>query len=321
MRTRKVIYLSLISAGAAFLFSACPAQPPGPCVIAHTAGGGFGNGTPYVAYYYLNSDAGFAPSAACANADFAYWPLGDFVGQIYVESYGYVTENLKLTAMVPDEFSYTTPFTGDYVQGSPNSTPPVANSPLVLGNFTTDVVSAQGTCVIVMDGGPGTQVIAEPAGNQTVQYSYPTATVYSTPAAGAGTQMEASAIITRTDATTGDVCTRNYNLLALWPTAVCQVDNDCNPNPQPSNSPPRPLGSGVLPGIPTNCNATMVTMAPVMVDTSSSCSPSPYILATTSNGCGGGSINNNSIAAFDGVCFFQNFSPTTFPYVTPGFGQ
>ncbi len=320
MRTRKVILLSLVSAGAAFLFSGCPSQPASPCVIAHSGGSGrAGTGQSYLVQYYLDTDAG-VPSAACANASYSYWPTGDFVGGLFVESYGAVTDSLKLVGMVPEEFGWTNPFTGDYVQGSPNSSPPIANDPIVRGNFTTDTQSANGTCIISQqDGGQAVQLFTPSGapGPQTVTYSINDAVVYTNPAAGEGTQIYYPLTIIRDDGS-GNVCVRHYIGVGLWPTALCNVDNDCNPNPQPSNG--RPLGSGVLPGIPVTCNLTIGNNDPVLVPDSdltlvgcNTTPPSSLPFANLSPGCLGPAIDNNNTGG-TGVCFFPNPSPTTFPY-------
>ena len=83
MRTRKVIALSLLS-GAAVLFSGCPNQPPGPCVIARTGGGGAeGIGSPYIVKYYLK--AGGSTGDCTTNPNMAPY-AGDFVAALYAEA-------------------------------------------------------------------------------------------------------------------------------------------------------------------------------------------------------------------------------------------
>jgi|GEM_PF-4506133 len=328
MRTRKIFVLSLVSAGAAFLFSGCPSQPPSPCVIGHAGGSGAtGTGTPYVVQFYLNSDAGFAPSPGCAsNPNYAYWPSGNFVGDIFVESYGPVTASQKLTGIVPEEFGWTNPYFGEYVQGSPNSTPPITNNPVSLGNFTTDTQSANGTCIIQQKS-PAIQKV--PANTQangppvdtTVTYNFPFALVYTNPAGGEGTQIQLGLQIIRDDGS-GNTCIRNYIGVGLWPTIVCNVDNDCNPNPQPNNG--RPLGSGLLPGIPYACVSNLVPQDPVIIPANvladgcgcsdlpdGGSSPAPFLPQT--GACCGGAKDNNNLGA-PNICFFPNPAPNTFPY-------
>lgn len=309
MRTRKVIALSLIFAGVAIL-SGCPDQPAGPCLPARAFAGilGNGTGTPYVVQYYLTagSETGDCTSNAAINA----WPHGNFVGQVWAEAYGPVTASKKLTGMVPEEFGWTNQFTGDYVQGSPNSTPPVANNPVIFGNFTTDTEDSAGTCTI-----QGTDAGVQLVNGVTVSYDFKNVLMLVQAAAGEGTQMQASVTITRTDpASPGTACVRKYTALGLWPSALCNVDNDCNPYPQPGAN--RPLGSGLLPGIPYTCNSGLVAQDPILVPTSSAlCGETvatPFILENS--GCGGGSLDNNGTAGTS-ICFFQNPSPTKFPYL------
>jgi hypothetical protein len=242
MRTRKFIALSLISAGAAILFTGCPAQPPGPCVVARTGGGpltGNGAGFPYVAQYYLK--AGSETGDCTTNPVIAAFPAGNFVGQIWAEAYGAVTASKKLTGLVPEEFGWTNQYLGDYVECGPFD-PGCPDYPVALGNFTADSEDENGNCTI-QGFDAGVQVVD----GVTVTYNFSTVLVYATAAAGEGTQMQATVTIAR------DTCVRSYTAIGLWPTAVCNVDNDCNPNPQPGNVPARPLGSGTLPGIPLQC--------------------------------------------------------------------
>ncbi len=333
MRTRKVIVLSLISAGAAFLFSGCPSQPPSPCVIGHAGGSPAGNGPghQYVVQWYLNTDAG-APSAACAAAAYSYWPAGDFVGGLYVESYGAVTASQKLVGMVPEEFGWTNSYTNDYVQGALIDDAGYPN-PVSLGNFNTDTQYANGTCIIAQQVGGAAQQQFVPTGSpngaativtgplQTVTYSFPVAIVYTAPAAGEGTQIQVTAQVTRDDGVSGP-CVRNYIGIGLWPAANCNTTSDCNPNPTPSAG--RPLGSGVLPGIPTTCNLTIANNDPVLVPATGGyqdaygcgdgVTPVPFVNISTSSGCGGGSVDNNNTGGL-GLCFYPNPSPTTFPYL------
>ena len=280
MRTRKVIVLSLISAGAAVLFSGCPSEPPSPCVIGHAGGSPSGNGPGhgYVVQYFLNTDAGFQPSAACSAPAYAYWPSGNFYAGLYVESFGAVTASQKLVGLVPDEFGWTNSYLNDYVQGAPIDGPSLPDgglfpNPVILGNFTTDTQNANGTCVITQqDGGAGIQTFVPTATPdngatvlfgplQTVTYEIPVALVYTNQAAGEGTQIQFAARITRDDGVSG-ACVRNYIGIGLWPAALCNVNNDCNPNPQPTNG--RPLGSGILTGIPTTCNLNIGSQSPVV---------------------------------------------------------
>jgi hypothetical protein len=253
MRTRKVIALSLLS-GAAVLFSGCPNQPPGPCVIARTGGGGAeGIGSPYLVKYYLKTGGS---TGDCTTNPFMAPYAGDFVAALYAEAYGPVTAINKITGMVPEEFGWTGGYTGDYVQGSPNSTPPVTNNPVIAGNFTTDTEDVNNECT-VMGTAPGVQLI----NGVTVSYNYTSMLVYTNAAAGEGTQIQADVTITRTDGV--NTCTNNYTALGLWPETVCNVNDDCNPNPEPAIG--RALGSGILTGIPVKCDLTLVAEDNVIV--------------------------------------------------------
>jgi hypothetical protein len=255
MRTRKVIALSLLSAGAAFLFSGCPNQPPGPCVVARAFASqieGTNPGANYVLqYYFLNE----APGSDCTtDPAVAAWPAGNFVGALWAEAYGPVTAINKVTGLVPEEFGWTNSYTGDYVECSPiTDGPACTDSPIILGNFTTDTEDVNGTCTI-QGTDAGTQVV----NGVQVTYSFPSTLVLVQSQAGEGTQIQASVTITRQSATPGvAACVRNYTALGFWPTAICNVANDCNPLPQPDLAPPggpRPIGSGLLPGIPYTCS-------------------------------------------------------------------
>jgi hypothetical protein len=295
MRTRKFIALSLISAGAAILVTGCPAQPPGPCVVARTGGGpltGNGAGFPYVAQYYFT--AGSETGDCTTNPAIAAWPAGNFVGQIWAEAYGDVTASKKLTGLVPEEFGWTNQYTGDYVECG-QFDPGCTNSPIALGNFTADVVDENGNCTIA-GSDAGVQVV----NGVTVTYDYSTALVYANAAAGEGTQMQATVKITRDDGV-ATACVRSYTAIGLWPTAVCSVDNDCNPNPQPGNTPPRPLGSGTLPGIPLSCNLTMVAQDPIIVPDNI-----PDVPTVT---CGVNGLGHDTCAANGEECINLVFTP------------
>jgi hypothetical protein len=319
MRTRKGLALGLISAGAAVLFAGCPAQPPGPCVVARafaSAIEGTTPGYPYVAQYYLVPGSG---TAGCLDPTIlASWPAGNFVGAIWSEAYGPVTAVNKLVGWVPEEFGWTNSYTGDYVECSPindvNYTTPCNDNPVVFGNFTTDLEDSNNTCT-VMGTDAGTQLIN---GIQ-VTYDFTSTLVYTNASAGEGTQIQANVTITRATATAS--CSKSYVAIGLWPIALCNVDNDCNPLPQgESVTPPRPLGSGLLPGIPANCNLGLVAQDPIIVpgaDQFGGCGTvdTPFINLTL--GCGGGAKDNNNTGGA-GMCFYVNPSATTFPYVNPG---
>jgi hypothetical protein len=310
MRTRKVIALSLLS-GAAVLFSGCPAQPPGPCVIARTGGGGAeGIGSPYLVKYYLN-DGG---STGDCTTNPAIAPFGgEFVGVLFAEAYGAVTAIDKITGMIPEEFGYTGGYTGDYVQGSPNSTPPVTNNPVIFGAFTTDTEDVNNTCT-VKGSAPGVQLI----NGVTVSYDYSNVLVYTNAAAGEGTQIQAAVTITRDDGV-GPACVNNYTAIGLWPSTLCNVNNDCNPNPQPQQN--RALGSGILTGIPVECNLTLAAEDPIFVtgamfladcECGDGVTPAQYVLQT--GACCGAAHDNNGTNGTS-LCFFTNASPTAFPYL------
>jgi hypothetical protein len=332
MRTRKVIALSLLSAGAAVLFSGCPNQPPGPCVVARAFASqieGSNPGAEYVVKYYFTSEAttgSDCATARTADPGVATWPAGDFVGGLWAEAFGQVTAINKVTGLVPDEFGWTNPFTGDYVEGSPNSTPPVTDNPIITGAFTTDTEDANGTCTIAPTS-PGVQLVPNAVDSVLVTYQYNTALLYVTAAAGEGTQMQAQVTITRQSQIAGvPACIQNYTAIGFWPTVVCNIDNDCNPLPQPDATPPRPIGSGLLPGVPFACDKTLVPEAPIFIPADDlgdfgcgdGTDAEPFILQTP--GCGGGAKNNNGIlvtangAGQSGVCFFASPSPTKFPY-------
>jgi hypothetical protein len=331
MRTRKVIALSLISAGAAVLFSGCPAQPPGPCVVARAAFSPFGPpGTPYVTHYYFVAGS---DTAGCTDPSIV-WPAGDFTGGVFAEAYGMVTAVDKVTGLIPEEFGWTNTygnFNGlpDYVECTPTNADlyaangvgggadggPCVDNPISFGAFTTDTEDSNNTCVIA-GSDAGTQVVAD---GTLVTYNYTKVLVYTNAAAGEGTQIQANVTMTRQSPTA--TCTRQYVAIGLWPAAVCNVDNDCNAVPQPSITPPRPLGSGILTGIPTVCDLTIPGMDPVIVPSSSFCgTPTDQSYISLTPGCGGGDKDNNGvdIPGSSGLCFFTGASPTAFPYVTPG---
>jgi hypothetical protein len=344
MRTRKVIALSLLSAGAAFLFSGCPNQPPGPCVVARAFASqieGTNPGANYVLQYYFLNEAPGSNCAAASTADpaVAAWPAGNFVGALWAEAYGPVTAIDKLTGLVPEEFGWTNSFTGDYVECSPITDGPTClDNPIILGNFTTDTEDVNGTCTI-QGNDAGVQVV----NGVLVTYNFPSTLVLVQSEAGEGTQIQATVQITRQSAIPGTPpCIRNYTALGFWPTAICNVNNDCNPLPQPDNTPPRPIGSGLLPGIPFTCSNTLVPQDPIVVPGAYYADPngayqgcgtpladggvgdSPFILQT--GGCCGGAKNNNAIAdnvgsgpdqpTQSGLCFYADPSVSTFPYLT-----
>ncbi len=180
MRTRKVIALSLLSAGALVLFSGCPAQPPGPCVVARAFASnieGSNPGANYVVQYFFT--AGSETGDCTTDPAVAAWPAGDFVGGIWAEAFGPVTAVNKVTGLVPDEFGWTNAYTGDYVEGSPNSATPVTDNPIILGHFTTDTEDPSGSCTITPTS-PGVQLV----NGVLVTYQYTTAILYVTAAAG-----------------------------------------------------------------------------------------------------------------------------------------
>jgi hypothetical protein len=334
MRTRKVIALSLISAGAAFLFSGCPAQPPGPCVVARAAAGPFtGIGNPYATHYYFTAGSEVATGAGCAEADIAAQlqtgasTNGDFTGGVWAEAYGMVTAINKVTGIVPAEFGWTAQYLTtlnqlqDYVECTPENASlyqtlgvgggadggPCVDNPIVYGAFTTDTEDSNNTCTIAQSDA-GTQVV----NGVLVTYSIPSAVVYTNAAAGEGTQIQMKVTITRQTPTAS--CARSYTAIGLWPSALCNVNNDCNPLPQPGNTPPRPLGSGILTGIPLVCDLTLPGLDPTIVPSDAFCgtaTPLPWISLTPS--CGGGAKDNDGTNG-SGNCFYTNASPTTFPY-------
>lgn len=324
MRTRKVIALSLISAGAAVLFSGCPAQPPGPCVVARAGAVALTGGDPGIAYvvqYWFAGEAtgGGSNCAAASAADpaVAAWPAGNFVGALWAEAYGPVVAVNKVTGLVPEEFGWTNAYTGDYVECSPlnnvNYTTPCTRDPIIYGNFTTDTQDSNNTCTV-----QGTDAGSQLVNGVIVTYNFPTTLVYTNAAAGEGTQVQGTAQITRASQMPGvPACVRNYTFTGLWPVTKCNVDNDCNPNPQPTINPPRPLGSGILPGITTACNLNPTaagTTDPIVIPTANNCGAagSPYILGTL--GCGGPAKDNNGVGGTD-ICFYTNASATKAPWL------
>jgi hypothetical protein len=333
MRTRKVIALSLISAGAAVLFSGCPAQPPGPCVVARAAFSPFGPpGTPYATHYYFV--AGSQTGDCTTDPTVAAWPPGDFTGGIFAEAYGEVTAIDKVTGLVPEEFGWTSTYgnnngLADYVECTPTNadlyaaqTPPIGggadggpcvDNPIAFGAFTTDTEDSNNTCVIA-GSDAGTQVV----NGVLVTYNFNKVLVYTNAAAGEGTQIQANVTMTRQSLTPGvAACTRSYVALGLWPATVCNVNNDCNAIPQPGLTPPRPLGSGILTNIPVFCDLTLPGSDPVIVPSASFCgTPTDQSYISLTPGCGGGDKDNNGvdIPGSSGVCFFTNASPTSFPY-------
>ncbi len=314
------------------IIGACGSQPESPCVIGH-AGGGLGQvGTAYIALYYAVATS---PPANCLLPQYAYWPTGNFVGEIFAESYGPVTGNNKLVGWVPEEFGWTNAYTGDYVQGSPNSAMQPDGgfpNPVAFGNFTTTVQDLNGTCTVIgLDG--GTQNV----NGVSTTYDFSRVLVYTNPAGGEGFQIQATVTITRDDGT-GVACVQAYVAIGLWPSALCNVDNDCNPSPQPTDNPPRQLGSGILPGTPYHCAADLPGNDPIIVpaayleasqvngnspgncpyvtslpDGGYEAAPTPYALLTGQ--CGGATLDNNGTNGVN-ICFYPNPAPTTFPYVT-----
>jgi hypothetical protein len=274
MRTRKVIALSLISAGAAVLFGGCPAQPPGPCVVARTGAIAFegANGNAYAVQYFFQ--AGSQTGDCTTDPAVAAWPSGDFTGGVWAEAYGAVTASKKLVGMVPDEFGWPNPYRNDvglrdYVECTPTNNPLYAarglpacvDDPIIFGNFTTDVEDSNNTCTIT-----GTDAGTQLVNGVLVSYAFTNTLVYTNAAAGEGTQIQANVTITRASQTPGvAACVRNYVAIGLWPIAVCNVDNDCNPLPQPDNNPARPIGSGILTGIPVVCNLLFAAEDPIIV--------------------------------------------------------
>jgi hypothetical protein len=310
MRTRKVIALSLLSAGAAVLFSGCPNQPPGPCVVARAFASqieGTNPGANYVVqYYFLNEAAGSdCATASLADPAVAAWPSGNFVGALWAEAYGPVTAIDKVTGLVPEEFGWTNSYTGDYVQGSP-ITGSSTNSPIILGNFTTDTEDPNGTCTI-----QGTDAGVQVVNTVTVTYAFPSTLVLVQSAAGEGTQIQAAVTITRQSGLAAvPACIRNYTALGFWPTAICNIDNDCNPNPQPDATPPRPIGSGLLPGVPFACNMGLVAQDPIFA-------PDNVPSTTPATPCAIDGMGTDTCAAFadgdagvaPGACLNQVVTP------------
>jgi hypothetical protein len=316
MRTRKVIALSLLSAGAAFLFSGCPNQPPGPCVVARAFASqieGTNPGANYVLqYYFLNE----APGSDCTtDPAVAAWPAGNFVGALWAEAYGPVTAIDKVTGLVPEEFGWTNSYTGDYVECSPiTDGPSCTDNPIILGNFTTDTEDVNGTCII-QGNDAGTQVV----NGVTVTYNFPSTLVLVQSAAGEGTQIQATVQITRQSGMAGvAACVRNYTAIGFWPTAICNVDNDCNPLPQPDNTPPRPIGSGLLPGIPYTCSTTLVPQDPIFAPDNVP-STTPATPCALQGPTGGSGTTTDTCAAFadgdagvaPGECLNQVVTPIT----------
>ncbi len=249
MRTRKVIALSLLTGGAALLFSGCPSNPPSICTIARTAQGpsaalaGFGFAVHY--YYSPGLDVGDC-TAQGAGADFS--------SVLWTEAYGgspavdptIANGGTYITGMMPEEFGWTQPYLQTYIQGSPISPgDPLGGFPIIYGQFATYRQDTNGECTInQMDA--GSQLI----NGELVTYSFPKVLVYNDPYAGEGTQLQIDAQITR------GTCTRTYVGIGMWPIALCNVDNDCNPNAQPSLNPPRAIGSGLLPGFNYACSGS-----------------------------------------------------------------
>jgi len=249
MRTRKVIALSLLTGGAALLFSGCPSNPPSICTIARTAQGpagavaGFGFAVHY--YYSPGLDVGDC-SALDAGSDFS--------SVLWTEAYGgspavdptIANGGTYITGMMPEEFGWTQPYLQTYIQGSPmdpNPADPIGGFPIIYGAFTSYRQDTNGECTINQTDA-GSQLI----NGTLVTYSFPKVLVYNDPYAGEGTQLQIAAQITR------GTCTRSYVGIGMWPIALCNVDNDCNPNAQPSYNPPRPIGSGLLPGFNYACS-------------------------------------------------------------------
>ena len=326
MRTRKVIAFSLISAGAALLFSGCPAQPPGPCVVARafaSAIEGTTPGFPYVVQYYFKDE-----TAGCSDPAYAAWPTGNFVGGVWSEVYGPVTAVNKLVGWVPEEFGYTNSYPDLNANGSrtmwsalPSTTcstrRPAPDDPISYGNFTTDTEDSAHTCTVLQTDA-GTQLI----GTVLVTYSYTKTLVYTNAAAGEGTQIQADVTIVRALRRPERRPASGTTRALVWPVILCNVDNDCNPNPQPSITPPRPIGSGLLPGIPYTCNAGLVGQDFVSVPgdvlandwgCGDGVTAQPFLPLTL--GCGGGAKDNNGTGGTS-ICFFASPSATQFPYVT-----
>jgi hypothetical protein len=322
MRTRKVIALSLISAGAAVLFSGCPSQPPGPCVIARTSASALTGGDPGLAYVLQYWFAGEAAGSDCTtDPAVALWPAGNFVGALWAEAYGPVTAINKLNGFVPEEFGWTNAYTGDYVECTPLNNvlyaTPCTRDPVAYGNFTTDTEDSNNTCTVQGTDG-GSQLV----NGVVVTYNFGTTLVYTNAAAGEGTQIQGTVQITRASQTAGvAACVRNYTFTGLWPVALCNgpgsgadPNNDCNPNPQPTIAPPRPLGSGLLPGIASSCNSTLSGQDPIVIPSDDNCglAGSPYILGTL--GCGGPAKDNNGTGGTS-ICWYTNASATKAPWL------
>lgn len=335
MRTRKVIALSLISAGAAVLFSGCPDQPAGPCVVARAGAGPFSDpGVPYATHYYFTSESGNCSDPAVD----AGWPARDFTGALWAEAYGNVSDIDKPTGLVPEEFGWTSFARNrnnlrDYVECTPLNADLYAlhgigggydggacvDDPISHGAFTTDAEDSNGLCTIA-EKAAGSQVV----NGVFVTYSFPKSILYVPAASGEGTQIQVPVVtITRQALGSANVCVRTYQALGLWPSALCNVDNDCNANPQPNNTPPRPIGSGLLTHIPVFCDMTIPTLDPIIVPNGTlpdggpgpnaicgNSVPTPYLSLTPN--CGGSKDNNGT--AGTGNCFYSNASPTTFPY-------
>jgi hypothetical protein len=245
---------------------------------------------------------------------------GNFVGLVWAEAFGAVNDAPKEVGLVPEEFAWTNAYTGDYVEGSPNSILPdggnagITDVPIAYGRFSSDKPDPGGFCYI--EGiAPGAQYI----NGVRVAYAYTSVSLYDAVVAGQGSQLEASVTVTR-DNGMGNPCVRRYTALGLWPAVVCNVDDDCNPLAEPSAQPPRPLGSGLLPGIPTVCAMHLAPQDPVIVPAAvlsgTGCGgrDEPYILQPAV--CGGANKNQNGIPVSiadggTGLCFYPNASSSS----------
>src|SRR5262249_16315195 len=142
-------------------------------------------------------------------------------------------------AWTPDEFAY------DAHTGSP---PDPTRVPTVRGPFTTAAVGARGLC-FVGGGTPGQQLHGAVLG----AFEFKGMNAGSS-AAVQGTETVGDVVITR------DACSREYDVLAIWPPVRCSTDADCDPLPDPAHG--RPTGSGLVPGLSVECNTGPVLGRP-----------------------------------------------------------
>jgi len=250
MKTQGWLFAALTSVGGVALLGCSPSASP--CTLADAHGGpALGSpGTPYLAIYYYRQGS---QTGACADDP------TDFAANIFEESYPTSANGPKEVAWTPAEFAY------DVNTGAP---PDPSRDPAVRGRFTDVSVNESGLCD-VEGTAPGQQEI----GGILVTYQFKRVQSVST-AAVQGTEILADVAISRGG------CSREYDVLGLWPPVTCATTVDCNPLPDPNHG--HRNGSGVVPSLPVECNT-----GPILGD-----------------GAGGGK------------CFFPNASPAGFPYLT-----